>query len=129
MLYLCYREINQTNILNFTTMTIKILSIEKENTGILYWFSFPQEFAKYLVNTGSICINGVSLTTARVEQSRFCVAVIPHTVSITTFKNLSNGSVVNLEFDILGKYIERMMQYSPTQKKSALDIYIDQPEF
>ncbi len=109
--------------------TGKVQSIEKENTGILYWFSFPAEFGKYLVNTGSICINGVSLTTSRVERARFCVAVIPHTVSVTTFKNLSNGSEVNLEFDILGKYIEKMLTVNHSAKKSALDIYIDQPEY
>ena len=109
--------------------TATVLSIEKENTGVLYWFSLPSEFSKYLVNSGSICINGVSLTTARVEQSKFCVAVIPHTVSVTTFKHLNNGSIVNLEFDILGKYIEKMMHTSQPKKNSALDIYIDQPEY
>lgn len=107
----------------------RIISIKKENTGILYWIDFPHEFSKYLVNTGSICINGISLTTAKVESKSFCVALIPHTVSVTTFKNLKQGSEVNLEFDILGKYIEKMLNNRQTSHKSNLDIYIDQPEY
>ncbi len=107
----------------------KVLSIKKENTGILYRFSFPSDFAKYLVNTGSICINGISLTTAKVESNSFDVALIPHTISVTTFKNLKQGSEVNLEFDILGKYIEKMLNHNKNSRKSNLDIYIDQPEY
>jgi len=111
----------------------KISSIQKERTGINVWISYPSKFSKYLVNTGSICVNGVSLTTARVEKDRFMVAVIPHTWNNTTFRNMRQGENINLEFDILGKYIEKLIKDSETnpndKKKSILDNFLDQPEY
>lgn len=111
----------------------KILSIKPETTGKLLNISFPDEFASLLVNTGSVCIDGVSLTIARLEKSSFTVSIIPHTWSKTTLGLLKSGSVVNLEFDIIGKYIERMLvsgkQQSSEKKVSILNQYIDQPEF
>ena len=113
--------------------TGKINSIQKERTGINVWISFPPEFSKYLVNTGSICVNGVSLTSARVEGDRFMVSIIPHTWENTTFRNVHSGQKVNLEFDILGKYTEKLLKQAGKQnssnKKSILDDFIDQPEY
>ncbi len=113
--------------------TGKINSIQKERTGINVWISYPSKFFKYLVNTGSICVNGVSLTTARVEKDRFMVAVIPHTWNNTTFRNMMQGENINLEFDILGKYIEKLIEKTEInpgdKKKSILDNFIDQPEY
>ncbi len=75
-----------------------------------WWFTFrlPQE-KHLLVEKGSICINGVSLTIARLTEKDFSVAIIPYTYEHTTFRSLHAGSTVNLEFDVLGKYVERMM--------------------
>jgi riboflavin synthase len=113
--------------------TGKINSIQKERTGVNVWISYPPDFDKYLVNTGSICINGVSLTTARVEKGKFMVAVIPHTWENTTFKEAKTGNTVNLEFDILGKYIEKLITEGQKNKdigdKSGLERFIDQPEY
>ncbi|HCD37071.1 riboflavin synthase [Chlorobium phaeovibrioides] len=69
--------------------------------------SFPAAFAPVLVSAGSIAIDGVSLTVARLEDNSFTVAVIPYTVAHTTIAALKTGSMVNLEFDILGKYVAR----------------------
>jgi riboflavin synthase len=105
-----------------TTGTVH--SIEKQTMSWLIWIEFPREFAQYIVPVGSICIDGVSLTVARIEGTRLMVSVIPHTVSVTTLKDLHSGSTVNLEFDIIGKYVERLMSVraeAPVEKKSSLE--------
>jgi riboflavin synthase len=113
--------------------TGRINSIEKERTAINLWISYPPEFEKYLVNTGSICINGISLTSARIERNRFMVAVIPHTWDNTTLNEAKTGDLVNLEFDILGKYIKNLMlgnrKNEEKDNQSGLDRFIDQPEY
>lgn len=63
------------------------------------------------VEKGSVCVNGTSLTVVRSEINLFSVAIIPYTYHHTTFHLLKEGDVVNLEFDILGKYVEKIMQY------------------
>lgn len=89
-----------------------VIKIIPESTGILVTISFPQEFAKYIVPVGSICLEGVSLTAARVEGNYFTVAIIPHTWEVTNLGKLQAGDKVNLEFDVIGKYIEKMMNKS-----------------
>ncbi|MCU0426938.1 MAG: riboflavin synthase [Candidatus Kapabacteria bacterium] len=88
-----------------------VRSVEEQQTSWLLSVEFPKEYARYIVPVGSICIDGVSLTAARVGDSSFTVAVIPHTWANTTLQELSVGNRVNLEFDIIGKYVERMMLY------------------
>jgi riboflavin synthase len=73
------------------------------------WISFPTTFHKWLIPVGSICVNGVSLTVADLNESAFKVAIIPHTLEVTTLRELSVGDQVNLEFDLLAKYIEQLM--------------------
>ena len=74
--------------------------------GWQLWITSPQEFRKYIVPVGSICINGVSLTVARVKDNTCMMAIIPHTLAVTTIGSLTVNAQVNLEFDILGKYVE-----------------------
>ena len=74
----------------------------------------PQELAKFLAFKGSVVINGVSLTVNRVEDidggvCRFSINLIPHTISVTTLKHLKAGSKVNLEIDLIARYVERML--------------------
>jgi riboflavin synthase len=73
------------------------------------WFSFPKEFTPFIVPAGSITIDGISLTVARLEVQRFAVAVIPYTIAHTTIGLLRKGSMANLEFDILGKYVAQQL--------------------
>ena len=73
----------------------------------------PVNLNNLVVEKGSIAINGVSLTVASVSRGRFSVALIPHTLSETNLGDLSPGDTVNLEADILGKYVERMLSASP----------------
>ncbi len=72
--------------------------------------NFPIEFRELVVEKGSIAIDGVSLTAYGVSNASFKVSIIPHTLAATTLKNLKAGDLVNLEFDILGKYVQRMLQ-------------------
>jgi riboflavin synthase len=72
-------------------------------------FSAPAEVLRYIVEKGSIAIDGISLTVASVSDSSFTVAVIPHTLSVTTLGLRRPGDKVNLETDIIGKYVEKFL--------------------
>lgn len=93
-----------------TDTTGKIKSIIKNKTEYLVSISYPNEYAKYIINIGSICVNGVSLTVAKLDTKTFTVAIIPHTWENTIFKSFKVGTIVNLEFDVLGKYIENLLK-------------------
>jgi len=83
----------------------------KEAEGSWYYrFSYPKNPEYLLVNKGSICVNGVSLTVVDPDDTHFSVAIIPYTFEHTTFRDLKVGHTVNLEFDIIGKYIGRYME-------------------
>ena len=69
----------------------------------------PKQLAKYIARKGSITVDGVSLTTNRVKGRTFSINLIPHTVEVTTLKRLQPGSRVNLEVDLIARYVERMM--------------------
>lgn len=89
-----------------------IRSILREGTNWLVEVDFPEEWAAYVVGRGSIAMDGISLTVARLERSRFTVAIIPYTWMNTNLRNRLVGESVNLEFDILGKYILRRQEVS-----------------
>jgi riboflavin synthase len=75
--------------------------------------SLPSEFARYIVSKGSICVNGVSLTVGELRDESFVVWIIPHTRSHTNLQYLETGDPVNLEYDILAKYAERILVHAP----------------
>lgn len=75
----------------------------------IYWIEYPDEFAQLVIPVGSIAVNGVSLTAARVQGNRCMVSIIPHTYNVTTFGTLKAGDRVNLEFDMIGKYIRNFV--------------------
>lgn len=75
-----------------------------------YTFSFPASFAQLVIEKGSIAVNGTSLTCFRITQNSFSIAVIPYTYEHTNIHQVAEGTVVNIEFDILGKYVQRMME-------------------
>lgn len=76
----------------------------------MFWIKVTKRFAHYLIPVGSVAVNGVSLTVASLRGQTFGVSIIPHTMKVTTFKNLKAGDRVNIEFDMLGKYIERLLR-------------------
>ncbi|HPV14477.1 MAG TPA: riboflavin synthase [Candidatus Cloacimonadota bacterium] len=82
-----------------------------------YYFTYPREDAELLVPQGSICLNGVSLTLAELNPSSFAVALIGHTLQNSNLSLLAVGAKVNVEYDILGKYILRKQQITPISKE------------
>lgn len=75
----------------------------------------PRELAGYIARKGSITVNGVSLTVNAIDGTDFSVNLIPHTVAVTTLKHLQAGSRVNLEIDIIARYVERMLTWRDAQ--------------
>ncbi|MCA8988420.1 MAG: riboflavin synthase [Planctomycetaceae bacterium] len=94
------------------TGTVDQILPEGEWTKI--WFRIPTALSPYLVEKGSITVDGISLTVVDATTDRFSVALIPHTLSVTTLGLRKTGDRVNLETDILGKYVARMLQVLPT---------------
>ena len=75
----------------------------------LFTFSLSRSLLKYVIEKGSVAINGVSLTVNSCEGERFTVSIIPHTLAVTTLGELMSGDLVNIEVDIIGKYVEKLL--------------------
>lgn len=88
------------------------ISVIDRNGSWEYRFSFPQQFASLMIEKGSVCVNGISLTAFNVNQTEFSVAIIPYTFHHTNISLIRQGDAVNLEFDLIGKYIQRNLQLS-----------------
>lgn len=82
---------------------------EPEGRSVHFRFQAPQDLARYIAQKGSICVDGVSLTVNAVDGARFDVNIVPHTLAETTLDSLHPGSKVNLEVDLLARYLERLM--------------------
>lgn len=88
--------------------TATVTSVDMVDGSWLFRFKLKKP-TKLIVEKGSVCINGVSLTAFDVDDQSFSVIIIPYTYDHTTFHTLSNGNLINLEYDILGKYVQRML--------------------
>jgi len=88
-----------------TTLT----SRTRVGEGVRLRFSMPKGLAKYLVEKGSVAVDGTSLTVAAVAARSFDIAIVPHTVHRTTIGSLREGDTVNVEVDIIAKYVERLL--------------------
>jgi riboflavin synthase len=89
-----------------------------DNGSWRYYFTYNSEQNNFTVPKGSISVNGVSLTVVDSKKDHFSVAIIPYTYQITNFHNFKPGTTVNIEFDIFGKYVQRLVeQYFENQKK------------
>lgn len=93
-----------------------ITAIEKDDNAIWFTITAPAQVLRYVVEKGSIAIDGISLTVARVETDRFAVSVIPHTAAVTLLGQRRTGDRVNLESDLVGKYVERLLRPAPEEK-------------
>lgn len=102
------------------TGTIK--KVEKDDNAIWYTIAAPENLMKYIVEKGSIAIDGISLTVAKRSDADFAISMIPHTAKETVLSQKKPGDIVNLENDIVGKYIEQLMQYNKKEetKPSAI---------
>ncbi len=100
------------------------VSERRETSGnIVFGFRIPGQFARYLVAKGSVTIDGISLTVNTVSDDGFSVNIIPHTAAKTTLNGMRPGGRVNIETDILGKYVERLLAFgSAGQKEGGLTL-------
>ena len=85
-------------------------AIKDQNGSTVFTFSYASNQGNITIEKGSITINGVSLTVFNSKETEFSVAIIPYTLENTMFKNMEVGTVVNLEFDVIGKYVARLTQ-------------------
>lgn len=90
--------------------TGKIVEIETKDMWKIITIEYPKEFAPLLVMKGSVAIDGISLTVSQLTNTTFGIHLIPHTLSHTNLSTLTIGSLVNLEFDLIGKYIQRYQE-------------------
>lgn len=86
----------------------RVISFEKKGADYRLEVALPAEFARYVVFKGSIAVNGISLTAAELHDESFVIWIIPHTMEVTNLRAIKAGDLVNLEFDLLAKYIERI---------------------
>ena len=101
-----------------------IINKSVEDIAILYGIEAPAEILKYVVKKGSIAVDGVSLTVVEVDNNRFSVSLIPHTAKLTILGWKREGDPVNLETDIIGRYVEKLWlsgEIKQEQKKKDID--------
>ena len=97
--------------------TAKCIDIIDENGSWRYFFEYPLGKENITVPKGSISVNGVSLTVVDSKEGMFSVSIIPYTYEHTNFHNFAVGTIVNIEFDVFGKYVQRLLeQYSQAGK-------------
>jgi riboflavin synthase len=94
-------------------------SIEEDGRSLKLSFSMPNDLAHYIAKKGSITIDGISLTVNSVENSHFSVNIVPHTADKTTLSEIKIGQKVNLEIDVIARYLERMLTKVGTEDSTA----------
>jgi riboflavin synthase len=105
-------------VLGHIDTTGKVEDVKELSNSHWLTISFPEKFKQYLIYVGSVAIDGVSMTVAELKDKSFSVGIIPHTWKETIFADKKIGDTVNLEFDVLGKYVERIME-SKSQDESS----------
>ena len=103
----------------------KFISKEKLTDFYNLCFEIPSEVDKYIVYKGSITINGISLTVASIKNNIVEVAIIPHTFENTNLFNLKEGDLVNIETDLLGKYVEKILSVNNNKKDISIDFLME----
>ena len=106
----------------------KLIGLERIADSENWWLhvELPDEVEKYTVYKGSISIEGISLTVAKLEKNRCAIAIIPHTVGRTNLPSLKPGDPVNLEADLIAKYVEKMMKGEPAQSSLTIEDLVEQ---
>lgn len=97
--------------------TGKVASVRPDDNALWYTISAAPELLRYIVEKGSITIDGISLTVAAVDEVSFSVSLIPHTAAVTTLGKKRAGDTVNLETDIIGKYVEKLLRPAPEPER------------
>jgi riboflavin synthase len=101
----------------------KVIALERIGDSENWWLhiELPRDVEKYTVYKGSISIEGISLTVAKLEDTRCTIAIIPHTVEMTNLNSLRPGDPVNLEADLIAKYVEKMMKGEPAESSFTIE--------
>lgn len=94
----------------------RVQSVEAEGEGLRVFVEAPDDVLRYCVEKGSVTVDGVSLTVAELADDAFAVALVPHTLEVTTLSELAPGREVNLEADVLAKYVERVVSWGRTPR-------------
>lgn len=94
----------------------RVVASEHDGRSQRFTFEAPVQLARYIARKGSVTIDGVSLTVNDVDANRFSVNLIPHTLAVTTLGEYQSGSVVNVEVDIIARYVERLLSQSNEQE-------------
>lgn len=97
----------------------KIIKIEKDDNAIWYTMTVEENLIKYIVEKGSIAIDGISLTIAKVNKKNFSVSIIPHTAQETILSHRLVGDIVNIENDVIGKYVEKLISFEKSKKDES----------
>lgn len=100
-------------VLGHVDTTGVVVDVKELSNSHYMTIKFDEKFRKYLIFVGSVAIDGVSMTVAQLEKDNFSIGIIPHTWEETVFSNKKPGDKVNLEFDVLGKYVEQIMENKP----------------
>ena len=95
----------------------EVLSRESSARAEVFWLSAPAEFARYIAHKGSITIDGISLTVNEVNGNEFCLTIVPHTLQETIMSSYQPGTRVNLEIDLVARYLERMQMGDTAAEK------------
>jgi riboflavin synthase len=108
--------------------TGKFIALDEIPGADNYWLriEIPSELARYVVSKGSLSIEGISLTIAKVEGTQATAAIIPHTTEMTNLKSLRSGDPVNLEVDMIAKYVEKMMRGDSTNSSITIEQLVQQ---
>ena len=106
----------------------KMIQLERIENSDNWWLhiEIPEDVEKYTVFKGSISVEGISLTVARLDHNRCTIAIIPHTVEMTNLNSLKPGDPVNLEADLIAKYVEKMMQRESQQSDLTIEELVEQ---
>lgn len=99
--------------------TGEVLSIRRDDNAIWYTIKVNDNLMKYIVQKGSIAIDGISLTIARVNEDSFSVSIIPHTAKETILSHKRVGDNVNIENDVIGKYVEKLINFGDKEKRES----------
>ena len=91
----------------------KVVSSKPVGGFVVFTFEVPGGLGRYIIEKGSITIDGISLTVNQIDERAFTVSIIPHTLDITTLGGLGQGDLVNLEVDLIGKYVEKLLSVKP----------------
>lgn len=98
----------------------KLVSRTADARSERFVFEADHSLARYIAPKGSACLDGVSLTVNEVDDNRFSICIIPHTLAVTTLGKLSVGDEVNLEVDLIARYLDRLNQYGPSEDAGTL---------